>query len=205
MRDRLAFMEEDTQAVIFDLGNVLLGYDWKPYLSSLGYDEETTELLADAVFRSEDWERGDKGGITSQEWEQLFVDNAPDYEAQIRRVYSGIEHTIFPLPYTDRLVRFLKSQGLKLYYLSNYSEHLHQKTRQYMGFLEEFDGGIFSYEVRCIKPEEKIYHLLLEKYDIVPERAVFFDDRQVNTEAASRLGIRSVVFEPDMAYHILDR
>ena len=35
MRDRSAFMEEDTQAVIFDLGNVLLGYDWKPYLSSL--------------------------------------------------------------------------------------------------------------------------------------------------------------------------
>ena len=74
-----------------------------------------------------------------------------------------------------------------------------------MGFLEEFDGGIFSYEVRCIKPEEKIYRLLLEKYDIVPERAVFFDDRRVNTEAASRLGIRSVVLEPDMAYHILDR
>lgn len=38
MRDRLAFMEEDTEAVIFDLGNVLLGYDWRPYLASLGYD-----------------------------------------------------------------------------------------------------------------------------------------------------------------------
>ena len=55
-----------------------------------------------------------------------------------------------------------------------------------------------------IKPEEKIYRLLLDKYSIVPEKAIFFDDRQVNTEAASRLGIKGVVFEPDMAYHILD-
>mgnify|MGYP001853441926 FL=1 len=73
-----------------------------------------------------------------------------------------------------------------------------------MGFLEEFDGGLFSYEVLCIKPEERIYRLLLEKYGIDPKRAVFFDDRQVNTEAASRLGIKGVVFQPDMAYHILD-
>ena len=49
-----------------------------------------------------------------------------------------------------------------------------------MGFLQEFDGGIFSYEVQSIKPEEKIYRLLLERYRIRPERAVFFDDRPVN-------------------------
>lgn len=119
-------------------------------------------------------------------------------------LYSGIEQTIYPLPYTERLVRFLKMRGLKLYYLSNYSEHLYKKTRQHMGFLEEFDGGLFSYEVLSIKPEEKIYRLLLDKYSIVPEKAIFFDDRQVNTEAASRLGIKGVVFEPGMAYHILD-
>lgn len=204
MSDGLAFIGKDTKAVIFDLGNVLLGYDWHPYLASLGYDDRTNEILADAVFCNEDWERGDVGGITSREWEQLFIENAPAYEAQIRRVYSGIEHTIFPLPYTERLVRFLKRQGLKLYYLSNYSEHLYQKTKQHMAFLEEFDGGIFSYEVLCIKPDEKIYRLLLEKYSIVPEKAVFFDDRPANVEAASRLGIRGVVFRPDLAYHMLD-
>ena len=204
MKEKLAFIDEHTEAVIFDLGNVLLGYDWRPYLASLGYDDRTNEILAEAIFLNEDWERGDRGGITSQEWEQLFVENAPDYEKQIRRVYSGIEQTIYPLPYTERLVRFLKMRRLKLYYLSNYSEHLYKKTRQHMGFLEEFDGGLFSYEVLSIKPEEKIYRLLLDKYSIVPEKALFFDDRQVNTETASRLGIKGVVFEPDMAYHILD-
>ena len=85
MKEKLAFIDEHTEAVIFDLGNVLLGYDWRPYLASLGYDDRTNEILAEAIFLNEDWERGDRGGITSQEWEQLFVENAPDYEKQIRR------------------------------------------------------------------------------------------------------------------------
>lgn len=204
MKDTLAFINKDTEAVIFDLGNVLLGYDWRPYLSSLGYDDQTNKVLADAVFRNKDWERGDMGGITSEQWEQLFVENAPSYEAQIRQVYSGIEHTIFSLPYTKRLVHFLKKEGLKLYYLSNYSEHLYNKTKQYMDFLDDFDGGIFSYEVLCIKPDEQIYRILIDRYGIKPEKTVFFDDRRDNVETACRLGIKGIVFKPDMAYHILD-
>ena len=204
MDRQITYIDADTEAVIFDLGKVLLGYDWQPYLRSLGYDAQTERILADAVFLNEDWERGDRGGLTAEEWEQLFIENAPAYEEEIRRVYSGLSHTIYPLPYTDRLVRLLKGQGLKLYYLSNYSAHLHRETSHMMGFLQEFDGGIFSYEVQSIKPEEKIYRLLLERYRIRPERAVFFDDRPVNVEAAARLGIRGVVFEPDMAYHMLD-
>ena len=35
MKEKLAFIDEHTEAVIFDLGNVLLGYDWRPYLASL--------------------------------------------------------------------------------------------------------------------------------------------------------------------------
>ena len=83
MKEKIAFIDEHTEAVIFDLGNVLLGYDWRPYLTSLGYDDSTNEILANAIFLNEDWERGDKGGITSQEWENLFIENAPAYESQI--------------------------------------------------------------------------------------------------------------------------
>lgn len=205
MNEYIRYLDEDTEAVIFDLGNVLLGYDWKTYLSSFGYDETTAKRIADAVFLNEDWERGDKGGITAAQWESLFVENAPDLEKEIRQVFSGIDKTIYPLPYTDRLIRLMKRNGLKLYYLSNYSEHLHQITKQHMGFLEHFDGGIFSYEVLCIKPDEKIYQMLLEQYSIVPEHTVFFDDRKVNVDAAKKLGLKGIVFDPDMAYHMLDK
>lgn len=204
MKERIAYIDEDTEAVIFDLGNVLLGYDWRPYLSSFGYDEETNKVLAQAVFLNQDWERGDRGGLTARQWRQLFIENAPAYEEQICRLYSGLEHTIYSLPYTERLVRLLKRNGLKLYFLSNYSQYLHEKTRDQMGFLKEFDGGIFSYEVLCIKPDETIYRMLLDRYGIDPSKAVFFDDRPDNVETAVRLGIKGVVFHPELAYHMLD-
>lgn len=36
---------------------------------------------------------------------------------------------------------------------------------------------------------------LMEKYNIVPERAVFIDDREENVQAARALGIKGIVFE----------
>ena len=39
-----------------------------------------------------------------------------------------------------------------------------------------FDGGIFSYQVKCIKPDEKIYRILMERYSIRPGDATFYDE-----------------------------
>lgn len=190
--------------IIFDLGRVLLGYDWRNYLDSFSYDETAYKAISEAVFKNEDWERGDRGGITSGEWLQLFIENAPEYENQIREVFADLKETIYPMPYTDKWIDLLKKKGYKLYFLSNYSEHLYKETCQHMGFLKKFDGGIFSYAVRCIKPEEKIYRLLLEKYDIDPKRAVFFDDLPKNIEAANRLGIQGILFTPEVAADVFD-
>lgn len=192
--------------VIFDIGQVLLSYDWKQYLSTFGYDKETFDRIANAVFLNEDWEKGDAGVVsTSAEWEALFLANAPEDEAAVRAVFAGICHTIAPLPYTDALVARLKEEGYRLYYLSNYSEPLFQDTKHYMGFLEQFDGGVFSFREKCIKPDLKIYRILLERFSICPEKAVFFDDRQNNIEAAQSLRMHGVVFTPDTAYAMLQQ
>lgn len=108
------------------------------------------------------------------------------------------------LPYADELTKELKKHGYQLYYLSNYSQHLYHVTKHLMGFLDVFDGGIFSYTVGCIKPDSHIYRLLLEKYGIVPERALFLDDRRDNVLAALDLGLRGAVFTSETAHHILE-
>lgn len=197
------YFDETIDTVIFDLGQVLLKYDWESYLASFSYDEETYQAVADAMFLNEDWERGDEGLVTEEEWEALFIENAPAYEQVIREVFSGIRQTISPLDYTEKWVQFFKEKGFRLYYLSNYSEKLHRETKKYMDFLEPFDGGIFSYKEKCIKPDSRIYEILLKRYQIRPERSVFFDDRKKNVDAARRLGIKGVVFTPDIPYKML--
>ena len=189
--------------IVFDLGKVLLQYDWESYLRSFSFDEKTYEIIADAIFRNPDWETGDAGTVTPEEWEELFVENAPDYESDIRRVFSGIRKTISPMLYTEEWIHYFRQRGLSLYFLSNYSEKLHQDTLEHMSFLNDFDGGVFSYEVKCIKPDLRIYQILLERFRLEPSETLFFDDRPENIEAAKKLGIHGVVFTPKIVYDML--
>lgn len=200
----IASFLESTDTVIFDIGNVLLDYDWKSYLEEFHFSSEIFQILAEAIFLNEDWERGDRGGLTSCQWEELFIENAPGYEKEIHQVFEKLSGTIHPLPYTQELTETLKEQGYRLFYLSNYSEHLYNVTKHLMGFLDIFNGGIFSYTVGCIKPDESIYRLLLKKYSISPEKALFLDDRKKNVEAARNLGLKGAVFASETAYHILE-
>lgn len=191
--------------VIFDIGNVLVGYDWPGYLRTFGYTDEIYERIADAVFRNDDWLEGDIGRISTEEWLGLFIENAPDLKEQICEVFAGFEGTIVPLSYTEDWLSYFRRQGYRLYYLSNYSCELYQKTKDKLAFLEAFDGGIFSYEVKCIKPQEEIYRLLLERFNINPGETVFYDDRPENVDAAIRLGIKGVVFHKDIPLQMLGK
>ena len=193
------------KTVIFDIGNVLVDYDWESYLRTFHYEEKIYQRIADAVFRNEDWAEGDIGRISAEEWLELFIENAPDLETEIRQVFAGLEGTIVPLSYTEEWIEYFRRQGFKLYYLSNYSSDLYQRTKDKLAFLEGFYGGIFSYEVKCIKPDEKIYRILLERYSIDPSDAVFYDDRPENAEAAERLGMKGVVFHKDIPLQMLGK
>ena len=196
-------LDDRIRNIVFDLGKVLLSYDWESYLESFKFDKKTYEIMADAIFRNRVWEMGDEGIVTPDEWIELFVKNAPLYEAEIRDILSGIKKTISPMDYTNDWIQYFKNKGYHLYYLSNYSEKLYIETKHDMKFIEEFDGGIFSYRVKCIKPEEKIYRILLDTYQLTPKETLFFDDRKENVSTAIKMGIQGVVFTPDIAYNML--
>ena len=123
------------KTVIFDIGNVLVDYDWESYLRTFHYEEKIYQRIADAVFRNEDWAEGDIGRISAEEWLELFIENAPDLETEIRQVFAGLEGTIVPLSYTEEWIEYFRRQGFKLYYLSNYSSDLYQRTKDKLAFL----------------------------------------------------------------------
>ena len=68
--------------------------------------------------------------------------------------------------------------------------YLYAKNRAV--FFGYFDGGIVSAYHQCVKPEEKIYRLLLDKYDLKPEETLFIDDIAENIEAAGKIGIDTI-------------
>ena len=189
--------------VIFDLGKVLVEYDWKHLMDRFRFDERTYQKVAEAIFLSDTWQQGDAGVYDETTWLEAFIENAPDCEAQIRQVYGQLSGCVWKYPYTDELIAYYRSKGFRIYYLSNYSEYLRNASKDVLSFLEQFDGGVFSYEEKCIKPEEKIYKILLERYDIKPEDALFYDDRDENTAKAWELGICGITWVPGMEKTIL--
>ena len=70
--------------------------------------------------------------------------------------------------------------------------------------MKHFEGGIVSYEVGIEKPAKSIYEMLLEKYNLVAEECVFFDDKPENIKAAIKLGIKGVVFDQSVVKDIVD-
>lgn len=181
--------------VIFDVGNVLLEYNWSDYLDSFGFPEEKRERIANATFLSETWNLRDKGGLPDEEYMRQFVANAPEYEEEIREVVAGTRKCLHNVDYAIPWIRFLKSKGYRLFVLSNYSSAVLAETRDMMDFLPYMDGVVFSCEVNQLKPEPEIYRTLMDRYGLAAEECVFLDDREENCEGARKLGIKAICFQ----------
>jgi putative hydrolase of the HAD superfamily len=78
--------------------------------------------------------------------------------------------------------------------LTNMSAELADRIRRDRALDRWFDVVVVSAEVRCVKPDPRIYRLCLERLDVEPAQALFVDDRPDNVAAAAALGMRTVHF-----------
>ena len=180
--------------VIFDIGKVLAGYGWEKYLRGIAPEAEAYRAVEQAVFLSPDWVEHDKGLLTEEEEIRDFISNAPEYEKEIRQTYENLGECVWKLDYALPWVQELKSRGFCVFALSNWPKHIYDQRKDKLDFLDLMDGYILSYQEHVIKPDPAAFRLLLERYRIEPEKAVFIDDTLKNIEAAERLGIHGIHF-----------
>lgn len=83
----------------------------------------------------------------------------------------------------------------KVYYLSDNVRERVEKINDRYGFINWFDGGIFSHEAGVRKPSPQIYQLALEKAQVEPEEAIFIDDKESCLAPAKALGMTTFLFE----------
>lgn len=179
--------------IIFDVGGVLLEYRWKEMLMEYGLTEEQALQLGGVIFENSIWSRKmDMGLLSIEEAISLLGTRYPAYADAIGWFLRNGEQMAVPRQEVWDKVTTLKRQGYGIYILSNYSEELFRKHTSGASFLEALDGGVVSYQVHMIKPEEGIYKALLDKYGLRAQDCIFFDDRQENVEAARRMGMQAV-------------
>lgn len=181
------------KTIVFDIGNVLLDFCWEKYLKSFGYSEEIYWKLANAAVLSPEWNEYDRG-MDENEVLELFIKNDPSIETELRMVFGNLSGIVEEYPTSIPWIKDLKSKGYQVLVLSNYSGKARHECADSMKFLDHVDGGILSYQEGVIKPQPEIYHLLIDRYSLIPQECVFLDDRAENVEAAKKIGFHTIHF-----------
>ena len=179
---------------IFDIGNVLVDYSPIKYLNGLFSDKTIIEKIDKTVFKSPEWLEMDRGVLTTDEAIEIYCAREPEIQSEIRQTMQSVSSMFTPLPDTIKLLPKLKESGHSLYYLSNIRIDIRDYLLEKNEFFNLFTGGVFSCDIKCIKPSPEIYRHLLEKYSLNPQECIFFDDMEENVKAAEKEGIKSVLF-----------
>ena len=186
--------DSEIDTVVFDIGNVLTNFAWEQFLENKGYDRKMVERMGRASVNSKDWVQFDKGDLTTEQICQRFADNDPEIGDELKSAFSDLTGIITGREKTIPWIKALKAAGYRVLVLSNFSKQAYDSCRDAMDFLDVVDGGILSYRDRVVKPDEAIYRLLMERYELVPEKTVFIDDTPANIKAAESLGWHGIVY-----------
>lgn len=179
--------------IVFDIGNVLIGFDAMDYLVSL-FGEEKSVRIAEAVFGSGYWEELDIARLSDEEILELFYSCAPDLKAEIKEAYDRIGECVTKLDWPEPFIKSLKQKGYNVYFLSNMSHHVIDSNHEAFAFTKLTDGGVWSCDVHRIKPDPEIYKILFEKYGLLPEECLFIDDLAGNIATGKKFGMKGIVF-----------
>lgn len=181
--------------IIFDIGNVLAAFCWQKFYKQFNFSDEVYQKLANATVLNKDWNEFDKSALTEEEILNLFIENAPSIETEIREVYKDFNGTIEVFDYTLDWIKHFKNKGFKVLILSNFSSKQYRECADKLYFLKEVDGAVLSFKEKLIKPDDAIYQLIINRYDLVPNQCIFIDDREENISAAIKNRINGIVFK----------
>ncbi|MGB7317596.1 MAG: HAD family phosphatase [Planktotalea sp.] len=182
------------EAVIFDIGNVLI--EWQPeryYDRVIG--EERRRAIFDAVDLHKMNDRVDRG----ENFRDVIYETAdahPEIRDDIRRWHDNwIEMASPAIDHSVRLMRALQSAGVPVFALTNFGVESFAYAQTHYDFLNKFDRAYVSGHMKVIKPDPEIYAQVEADCGIAPGRLLFADDRADNIEAAAARGWQTHLFE----------
>ena len=177
--------------IIFDFGGVLI--DWNPRYMYRDEFEESSEMerFLNKVC-TEDWNLQQDKGRTLAEGTRILQDNFPEHALKIQLYYDQWEKMIKgDIPQNVAVLQKLKEK-YKLYGLTNWSAETFPIVFKQFSFFTLFDGIVISGEEKLIKPDKKIFELMLERYHLEAKNSLFIDDNIHNIRAANEMGFKTI-------------
>ena len=178
--------------IIFDIGSVLVSWHYKAFLRRLFDDEKTCKVVAKCIFENPNYIDFDAGRYTKKQFLENCISFAPNYRKEITYAFSRIGECVKQYSFAHSWIEEYKKRGYRVLFLSNYSDYVRGANMKALDFVSKFDGGIWSCDVKMIKPDINIYLKMINDFNLIPEQCLFIDDKISNLIPADKLGIKCV-------------
>ncbi len=186
---------EGPTAVVFDVGNVLYGWDPDSFLvRQIADDEARLRFIEETDLYG--WHETLDGGRDFAEAAAELSEKFPAYAALISAWGERFGETISdPVPGMHAIVEELDSRGVPLFAITNFSADFwapfHAKEQ---AFFRRFRDIVVSGREKLLKPDPAIYYLALDRFGLRPDEALFIDDREINVDGARAVGMHAHLF-----------
>ncbi|CRK75017.1 HAD family hydrolase [Nereida ignava] len=182
------------QAVVFDIGNVLLEWHPERFFDSVIGQERREEMFAEVDLHGMN-DRVDRGeGFRDVIYAQ--AEQTPQWRDEIRIWHDRwIEMAAPAIEHSVRLQTALRAKGVPVFSLTNFGIESFAYAQTHYPFLTNFDRQYVSGHMRCIKPEPQIYQMMEDDCGVAPEGLLFTDDRADNIAMAASRGWQTHLFE----------
>lgn len=183
------------ETIIFDLGGVLI--DWNPryVYRHMFMTEDAVEHFLSEICTSH-WNEEQDAGRSFADATTVLIDKYPHYAKEITAYYGKWEHMLGDQIHgtVEILQNLKKDSRFRLYALTNWSAESFPVALEKFDFLHWFEGILVSGEEKMKKPDPAIFELMLERYKVDKDKALFIDDNMANVNAARNMGIESIQF-----------
>jgi putative hydrolase of the HAD superfamily len=182
------------ELIIFDLGRVLVDFDFKRVIRSLKkFTTLSEKQIHDHFVKTPLWDSFERGRITPAEF---FVKLKKDLKLKKLSFeqFAPLWNSIFTEKHdTVTILRELRAH-YRIAMLSNVNIMHWQYVQSRHSFMNWFDHPVASYAVGYRKPDAEIFRIVLRQANIPPQRAVFIDDLESHIHAAKAVGLRAYQF-----------
>lgn len=181
--------------VIFDLGAVM--FDWNPEKITENFtgDVELQKRIQTELYYHQDWIDFDCAVITEKEAISRASERLEIPLMETEKLFEQTKESLALIPETFELLKKVKNKEINAYCLSNISPELFKYLFDRYNLFNLFDGIVTSGVENVAKPDNRIFEILFERYELNPQQCLFIDDSEANTATASMLGVNSITFK----------
>ena len=181
-------MSQQVEAVVFDVGRVIVQWDLRHLFAQLIDDEEELDWFCANVV-TEEWHfQHDAGRPLSEmvpERKALFPDHADLIDAYVARFLDTIPG---PVSGTAKLIERLASNDTSLFAITNFGSEFWQQFYPTEPILQHLRDIVVSGDEKLTKPDPAIFQLAAARFGHAPEVMLFIDDNAANIQSAAELG-----------------